>query len=112
MQTATAQWEPHHTPDLGDEPRAELGAFLQAVIDSSAGRAISTAEFRHRALEAGFGAWAVESGVYRTLLRLHRHGVVERVESRGRTVYWARPSAASEHARRHVEGCTDEQGRL
>lgn len=112
MQTATAQRGSHHTPDLGDETRAELGAFLRAVIDSSDGRAISTAEFRHRALEAGFGAWAVESGVYRTLLRLRRHGVVERVKSRGRTVYWARPSAASEQARRHVEGCTDEQGRL
>lgn len=112
MQTATAQRESHHTPDLGDETRAELGAFLRAVIDSSAGRAISTAEFRHRALEAGFSAWAVESGVYRTLLRLRQHGVVERVKSRGRTVYWARPSAASEQARSHVEGCTDDQGRL
>jgi len=51
------------------------------------GRPTTTAELRRRIRESGFDCTQAES-VYRNLLILRRHGLVKRVEVRGRHAYW------------------------
>lgn len=77
-------------PETAAGPRAhgELRDFLRRVITEADGRAVTTAEIRHHAEQAGFSDQSVVA-VYRTLLSMERRGQLGRVDSRGRNVYWA-----------------------
>lgn len=68
--------------------RGELPTFLQQLMIEVAGRALTTAEIRHRTQQAGFCDHST-MGVYPALLSMERRGQVKRVDSRGRNVYWA-----------------------
>lgn len=72
-----------------ESARPRLREFLLRLLDEQQGRAVTTAELRHRARDAGYGARDVESA-YRYLVVLEHHGQVQRVDARGRHVYWAR----------------------
>ncbi len=95
-------------PADGRRGRGEVPMFLQQLMADAGGRALTTAEVRHRARQAGFCDHSV-LGVYRALVSMERTGQVKRVDSRGRNVYWA--SADAPEADRVRRRLTTAEGR-
>lgn len=76
--------------------RSDLRSFVVGEL-TAAGRAVTTSELSYRASKAGYPAVLV-AAVYACLRMVERKGMVHRVASRGRLVYWAVAKAGNHPA--------------